>query len=339
MPRATYDEPGSRFTSYELTGYYGSPARVLGSAGYRHFFLFGFRQSCDDFTAFAANQGCHVTGYFDFVEILKRKQQLAEADTLLGIFDGYFLDECATILLESRQRFTAHLVTTTTHSPWTVPASFKEAFDEPALNSFAYLDASIQKFCERLQSKPGLWEKTLVVILGDHTSVTFGNCWLERIRIPLVFYNAKLPARANPDVRRASQVDVLPTALALFAGEHWYAGMGRNLLEASAPDMGLVTGTSTHGYFLKNDFVLSFDPLEREPRLFGLTNGTMTVEELTGQHADTAAPLGLEYFASVELAKRLALGKQIYPMPTAMADRPGRADASALGSASASTAP
>ena len=339
MPRATYDEPGSRFTSYELTGYYGSPARVFGPVGYSHFFLFGFRQSCDDFTAFAANQGCRVTGYFDFVEILKRKQQLAAADTLLGIFDGYFLDECATILLECPQRLTAHLVTTTTHSPWAVPASFKKAFDEPALNSFAYLDASIQKFCQRLQSKPGLWEKTLVVILGDHTSVTFANGWLERIRIPLVFYNASLPPRRNPDLRRASQVDVLPTALALFAGEHWYAGMGCNLLGPSAPDAGLVTGTSTQGYFLKDDFVLSFDPLEREPLLFGLTNETITVEEVTGQHVDTAARLRLEYFASVELAKRLALGKQIYPMPTSVSDRTGRADSSAIRRASASAAP
>ncbi|MDW8310651.1 MAG: hypothetical protein RMK20_14855 [Verrucomicrobiales bacterium] len=43
MPRATYDEPGRRFTSYELHGYYGSPARVFGSDGYTHLFLFGFR--------------------------------------------------------------------------------------------------------------------------------------------------------------------------------------------------------------------------------------------------------------------------------------------------------
>jgi phosphoglycerol transferase MdoB-like AlkP superfamily enzyme len=314
MPRATYDEPGSRFTSYELNGYYGSLPRILGAADYSHFFLFGFRQSCDDFTAFTANQGCRVVGYFDFVEIFKRKKKLAEADTLLGIFDGYFLDESAAILLECQHRFTAHLVTTTTHSPWAVPASFEKRFDEPAMNSFAYLDASIQRFSELLQRKPGLWEKTLLVILGDHTSVTFGNNWLERIRIPLVFYNPNLPPRTNPDPRWASQVDVLPTALGLLSGEHWYAGMGRSLLDPAAPDVGQVTGTSTQGYYLKNDFVLSYDPLEREARLFRLTQGSMTAEEMTGQHAETASGLRREYFAAVELAKRLAIAKQIFPM-------------------------
>jgi len=331
LPRATYDEPGSRFTSYELNGYYGSPARVLGVDNYTHFFLFGFRQSCDDFTAFAANQGCRVSGYFDFVEILKRKNQLAEADTLLGIFDGYFFDECAEMLLNCPTRFTAHLVTTTTHSPWTVPAAFPKQFDEPPMNSFAYLDASIRKFCGQLQGKPGLWEKTLVVILGDHTSVTFGNTWLERVRIPLVFYNPRLPPRANPDPRRASQVDVLPTALALFPGDHLYAGMGRNLLDASVPDLGLVTGTSRQGYFLKGDFVLSYDPLERDARLFGLTNETMTADEVTAWHTEAGAQWRKEYFAAVELAKRLALGKRIFPMPADRRDRAATASGADAG--------
>jgi lipoteichoic acid synthase len=336
MPRATYDEPGSRFTSYELNGYYGSLPRIFGTTDSAHYFLFGFRQSCDDFTAFAANQGCRVVGYFDFVEILKRKKQLAEADTLLGIFDGYFLDESAAILLQAPDRFTAHLVTTTTHSPWAVAASFKKRFDEPALNSFAYLDASIQNFCERLQTKPGLWEKTLVVILGDHTSVTFGNSWLERVRIPLVFYSANLPPRPNPDPRWASQVDVLPTALALFRAEHRYAGMGRNLLDPAAPEVGLVTGTSTRGYYFTRDFVLSYEPLDRDARVFGLTNENLTTEEVASPNAEIASRMRQEYFATVELAKRLALAKQIFPMPTKRLDQTAQSAAEKTGSSEAS---
>jgi phosphoglycerol transferase MdoB-like AlkP superfamily enzyme len=314
MPRATYDEPGSRFTSYELNGYYGSPAHIFGTDNYAHFFMFGFRQSCDDFTAFTANQGCRVFNYFDFAKILKRKNQLAEADTLLGIFDGYFFDESAKILLECPTRFTAHLVTTSTHSPWATPASFPKQFDEPEMNTFAYLDASIRKFCEQLQSKPGLWEKTLLVIVGDHTSVTFGNTWLERFRIPLVFYTPDLPPRPNPDPIRASQVDVLHTALALFPGSHLFAGMGRNLLDPSVPHVGLVAGTASEGYFLKDEFVLSYDPQERDARLFGLTGETITADEVTAQHAEANAQLRKEYFATVELARRLAVGKQIFPI-------------------------
>ncbi len=314
MPRATYDEPGSRFTSYELNGYYGSPARLFGADDYTHFFLFGFRQSCGDFTAFTANQGCQVAGYFEFADIFRRRKQLAEVDTLLGIFDGYFLDECARMLLACPTRLTAHLVTTTTHSPWTTPASFPKQFDEPELNTFAYLDAAIQKFCAQLKTKPGLWEKTLLVILGDHTSVTFGDTWLERFRIPLIFHHPGLPPRPHPDLRRASQMDVLPTALALFPGEHLYAGMGRNLLAPDIPDTGFVTGTANEGYFVKDHFVLSFDPAERHSKMFVLANETMTSEDGAGRHAEINARLRNEYFATVELAKRLALNKQIFPM-------------------------
>jgi hypothetical protein len=315
MPRATYDEPGSRFASYELHGYYGSPARVFGPDGYTHFFLFGFRQSCGDFTAFAANQGCTVLGYLEFAERFRRRNRLARADTLLGIFDGYFLEDCAELLLECPTRFTAHLVTTSTHSPWATPPEFERSFAEPALNTFAYLDEAIQRFCERLQRRPGLWERTLLVILGDHTSVTFSDQWLERLRIPLVFYNPALPPRPNPDRRRASQVDVLPTALALFPGQHRYAGMGRNLLDPAAPDRGCVSGSSSEGWFVKGDWVLRYDPREPEPRLFALREGRLDTTELTAQQPETWSQLRREYFATVELARRLALQKRIFPMP------------------------
>src|SRR5262245_19482142 len=151
--------------------------------------------------------------------------------------------------------------------------------------------------------------------------VTFENSWLERLRIPLVFYSQKHRLRANPDWRLASQVDVLPTALALFSGEHRYAGMGRNLLDPAAPEIGLVTGTSTRGYYLKRDFVLSYEPLDREAWLFGLTNENLTAEEVAGQNAEIASRMRQEYFATVELAKRLALGKQIFPMSTDRLDQ------------------
>lgn len=316
MPRATWDEPGSRFTSYELHGYYASPAHLFGPENYTHYFLFGFRQSCGDFTAFAANQGCTVLGYFEFAERFRRRNQLAQADTLLGIFDGYFLEECAEVLLRCPTRFTAHLVTTSTHSPWATPPEFERRFAEPALNTFAYLDEAIRRFCERLQSRPGLWERTLFVVLGDHTSVSFTDAWLERLRIPLIFYHPALPRRPNPDPRRASQVDVLPTALALFPGAPLYAGMGRNLLDPDAPEPGCVSGSSSEGWFVKGDFALRYDPREPEPQLFGLRDGRLDAAELSAQHPEVWRALRREYFATVELARRLALDKRIFPMPT-----------------------
>ncbi len=315
MPRATYDEPGRRFTSYELHGYYGSPARLFDTKDYTHYFMFAFRQSCGDFTAFAANQGCTVLGYFEFAERFRRRKQLAQADTLLGIFDGYFLEECATVLLSCPTRFTAHLVTATTHSPWATPPEFERRFDEPALNTFAYLDDAIRRFCERLQSRPGLWERTLLVILGDHTSVNFGDTWLERLRVPLVFYHPALPPRPNPDPRRASQVDVLPTALALFAGEHLYAGMGRNLLEPDPPQTGCVSGSSLEGWFVKGERVLRYNPRGPEPHLFGLRNGRLDATDLAAQQPGLWRQLSREYFATIELARRLAEQKRIFPMP------------------------
>lgn len=314
VPKAPWEDVTHRFASQERHGYYGSLAHVLGASNYTHSFNEGFRQSGDDFLAFMAYQGFRGFDYRDFQTRLKDKNQLADADSLLGIHDGYLMQECGEMLLHCGTPFTAHLMTCTTHSPWVVPPSFAPVFEEPALNAFAYLDASIERFITRLTQVPAIRDRTVFVVLGDHTSVTFGNNLLERLRIPLIFFAPGLPRLENPGAIWASQVDVLPTVLGLMRGDHLYSGMGRNLLDRAAPFTGIMSGTRDKGFFLTKDWVLEYRPTDGETRVLVVKQGEGRAEAEVAENPMEAKRLLTEYLARVELVRRLSCEKRVFPV-------------------------
>jgi hypothetical protein len=203
-------------------------------------------------------------------------------------------------------------MTATTHSPWATPAGAPKNFSAAELNAFAYLDASIERFFERLQKAPTIWEETLIVIAGDHTSVTFGKEFAERLRVPLIIHSPKVRGAQDFGAKWASQVDILPTILGHFEGDHWYAGMGRNLLDVSLKAGGIVGGTTRLGYYLKDDYLLEYDPAGDEMRMFALPAAAAR-QDISAEHSREFTRLRREYFAHIELAKRLSAGQQIFP--------------------------
>ncbi len=314
LPKAPWEDVTHRFATQERHGYYGSLAHILGPTNYTHSFCEGFRQSGDDFLAFMSYQGCQCFDYQAFKTRLKAKNQLADADSLLGVHDGYLMQECAELVSQCGTRFTTHLMTCTTHSPWLVPPSFAPVFKEPALNAFAYLDASIESFIARLTQVPSLQEKTVFVILGDHTSITFGNNLLERLRIPLIFFAPGLPRQGHVPELLASQVDVLPTVLGMMQGDHPYSGMGRNLLDPAAPFTGILSGTRDKGFYLTENWVLEYHPSDGETLLFAANQGEAATEDVNGKSPEAAKRLLKEYLTRVELVRRLSFEKRVFPI-------------------------
>ena len=218
------------------------------------------------------------------------------------------------MFLRCPTRFTAHCMTCTTHSPWAVPPGVPHRFDEPALNAFAYFDASLRAFCERMGSVPAVWDKTVLVVIGDHTSVTFSDHALERLRIPLIIYGSKVLVSVERSGVLASQVDVVPTALGLIEGRHRYAGIGRNLLDAASRETGIVSGTTDQGLFLRDGFLLRYTPSSGDIQVSAVTNEAVLLDDLIAQQPELARRLKREYFSQIELAKRLAAERRIFPV-------------------------
>ncbi|MGH7893399.1 MAG: LTA synthase family protein, partial [Candidatus Binatia bacterium] len=267
----------SRFFPHEVNGHYGTLSNVLGASGYRHYFMAGFRQRIADFRSFMGNQGYDALG---FDEIAARLGDRAEEQSnTLGVFDGPFLQEAADILVATPGAFTAHIATSTSHSPWQVPPGTTAPFEGPP-RSFRYADDSIRAFVERLRRELPDFDHTLFVLVGDHTSITFSDSLVERIRVPLIVYSTTLTAKRERWTGSlegpASHVDILPTILTLLDGEYRYGGMGSSLLEPRAGRAGLISSNYNNSLYITDDFALRYTPRrKRETDVLAFTDGEL----------------------------------------------------------------
>lgn len=308
-------ENKSYFFPYEFNGHFGCLARVLGSRGYHHYFFAGFRQRISEFVSFMSNQGYEAFGFDEFVARLGDRAE-QESNTL-GIFDGPMLREVADILLAAPGSFTAHIVTATSHSPWETPAPTPASFADPRLATFRYVDEAIRAFVERLRATRADFDRTLFVVVGDHTSVTFGSGLVERIRVPLVLYATPLAREkarwADRQGARGSHVDILPTVLALLDGTHVYGGMGRNLLGTETAESGIISSSHHDSLYLKDGFALHYAPHDGTTQLYAFTGGDLVPRDVSEAHPDVAERLRREYLALYETSDRLTREKRIFP--------------------------
>jgi phosphoglycerol transferase MdoB-like AlkP superfamily enzyme len=303
----------AKFSGGAVQGHYGSLARVLGAERYRHYAFAGFRQRVAEFVGFMANQGYEAFGFEDFRARLGGR---AERDAnRLGVFDRPMLEETATMLAGAPNRFTAHVVTTTSHSPWLLPPDAPRVFARPALDVFRYVDESLRVFVERMRERPD-FARTLFVFYGDHTSHTEGSGLRERLRIPVILWGAGLnAARARWTGRvdvRGCQMDILPTILGLLDGSHRYAGMGHDLLGERTPARGAVVGGAS-SYYITDRFALQYSRRKRERQLFPVDRDEIVLQDVAASHPDVLRRLTREFLALQETADHLAREARIYP--------------------------
>jgi arylsulfatase A-like enzyme len=124
----------------------------------------------------------------------------------------------------------------------------------------SYVDRQIGLLLDRLR-RSGDWERTVVVLVGDHGEglaqhgeLGHGSIWGEQLRVPLIVRVPGVAARREPVVM--SIVDVVPTLLGLVPS----LPFGGFLEQASGIDV--LCGT------VKNRFVFSRDSArERDDRL------------------------------------------------------------------------
>ena len=305
----------------EVNAFDGSLARSIGSTEYRHYYVAGFQQRSGDFVTFMGNQGYRGFGYD---ELRTRLGEGVRADSnALGVFDGPMLREAARIIRAGSGPFTAHLITATTHSPWTVPSSMANRVADEVLASFQYLDRTVRDFVETLRLQDPDFDRTLVVITGDHTSHVFDSRSMERLRVPLILFGPGLVRAkdrwASRQDRPGTHLDIVPTVLGLLDGEHLYSGMGRNLLGADAGERGFISGTYGSFLYIKDGFALRYTPNTGGSELFLTRDGDVLFHDVSDEQPDVLARLRQELLALSETAHRLSRDRRIFPPPGAPA--------------------
>ncbi|HON45690.1 MAG TPA: LTA synthase family protein, partial [Planctomycetota bacterium] len=219
-----FQEKQKIFTNSEINCNFATLTKLLPSEEYTFYMATPFRQNINDFITFTTNQGFQSYTYNEFHNRLKEKDLLEKAEDMQGIFDEYFLQECAEILENTKTKYVMHLITVTSHSPWTTPDDFPNIFSTQAFNAYHYTDKSIEKFIKRLQQNKEQYNKTLFVYLADHVGYCLTEDFLERNRIPLIFHHPQLNnAYTHHQTVYGSQVDVLPTILYILGNTHQYS--------------------------------------------------------------------------------------------------------------------
>ena len=117
--------------------------------------------------------------------------------------------------------------TLSSHQPWDVPM---HVLPDTVKNAFYYLDHCIGHLVDRLRKTPQ-WERTLLVILPDHSTYHFGHeeTHPDRNRIPLVWVGGAVrrPLRVETI---CNQTDLVATLLAQLGLPHDGYVWSRNVL-------------------------------------------------------------------------------------------------------------
>lgn len=322
--KAFFNQNWKYFLPVEINGYFASLPHLLGTDHYQHFSMHAFHNRRELFSSFMSNQGYKSLDYLDFQVRLGGEEVMPEFSNGLGIFDGFFLQEAADFLAAVDTPYTAHLLTTTTHSPWQIPEDAERPFKNKKANAFHYLDQSIESLFKTLRGNRTAFEETLFVIVADHTSVLYDEGMMERIRVPLIIYNPRLEVmkdhwQPHPG-HYASQVDIIPTILQLLDGNHIYSGMGNSLLQETLPDAGAISSNRYDSLYLKGNYALRYSPFAAtgdEIQLFEIRNDEIIEDDISDTHPDVVERLRHEYLSLYETSARLAKEKRYIPVEQA----------------------
>jgi hypothetical protein len=303
---------GERLSQSVMGTYFASLPRLLTTPGVRHYAFSGFRHRTAEIVSFQGNLGFHATG-FDGLE-----RQLAPSTMgPLGVNDGPLLQEAARAVIASAGPFSVYVMTGTSHSPWQVPPEAPNPLGNTPLGTFRYADDSIRAFVDRLRAERADFDQTLLVVTGDHTSATFNNQPLERLRLPLILAGPPITrARGRwpaPADRPASEVDVLPTIASLLDGDHAYGGMGRSLFEPPVP-AGIISGDTRKALYLKDGFALRYRLKEGRAELLAVDGDAMPLADLSAEHPEVARRLTREFLALYETTDRLMRENRVFPI-------------------------
>lgn len=129
----------------------------------------------------------------------------------------------------AKPRF-AVVQTSSSHEPFEVP--FHRLADERA-NSIAYADSCLGVFMDGLR-KSGRWDKSLVVITGDHYGTYPQGLTdpLARHHVPLIITGGAVEGAPATVATVGSQSGIAPTVLALLGLDSSAFVYGRNMLDA-----------------------------------------------------------------------------------------------------------
>ena len=207
---------------------YPSLPKTLKKLGYTSISL-----TCDNRTVWNQDATSRSYGFDRLYERMDQGRLCPESDSIL-------FERTLPVLQKLRKPFYAQIVTFSGHDP--VETTFGSALrqadipDRTVMNYLIitqFVDRSIGRFIEALQ-EAGLYDESIVVIVGDHDSTITRNRYegrtertLEDRYIPLFVLNAPLKTETGKVI---AQSDIYPSLLDLMgAADYPFHGLGESV--------------------------------------------------------------------------------------------------------------
>lgn len=191
-----------------------SVADIFNDRGYQSDFVYGGYGYFDNMNYYFSHNGYRTVDRNDI-----GKNDVIHHENVWGVAD----EDLYTLALKQMDEahaqgkpFFLHIMTTSNHRPFTVPANRVPQKNGTREAAVAYTDWSIADFIKRAQAKP-YFDDTVFVITADHCASSAGRTSvpINRYHIPLWIYAPKhiAPQRVS---RQMAQVDIMPTVLGLL---------------------------------------------------------------------------------------------------------------------------
>jgi phosphoglycerol transferase MdoB-like AlkP superfamily enzyme len=200
-------------------------ASHLAPLGYRCEFYYGGDANFDNMSRFLGANGFAIRSYF------------ARGEGYDGRWGGDDLSVFAAANREfsrAKEPFCAAILTLSSHLPFDYPEGFIKPYNSPAAtqeNAALFADYALGEFFKAAKKEP-YYKNTIFLVVADHTiKVRGGDLFapLKAYHIPALFVGKGVSAAKNDAI--ASQIDLLPTLLALIGDDRPHPLVGRNLLD------------------------------------------------------------------------------------------------------------
>ncbi len=234
---------------------------VLRDKGYRTIFFYGGKSYFDNMGPFFRSIG------FDVVDI----DNYSEADLTFKNVWGVCDEDSYTKMLhtlddihDSGSPFFAQLMTISNHRPYTYPEGRIDisATSKSRRGGIMYSDYALGRFMHEASKKPW-FDNTVFVIVADHCASSAGETELplENYHIPALIYQ---PSKLQPEIigHTVSQIDLMPTVLAILGIGYDSTFYGRNALSADFTPRAFLATYQDLGY-LEGDILTVLSPVKR----------------------------------------------------------------------------
>lgn len=235
----------------------GGLAALLRQKGYQTFFYHGGDLRFDNLDRFLPAVGFQKQVGSSELE----RSGCCHKKNAWGYDDRETFTQFLSAMDRSQKPFFGVVFSLNTHHPFAIPAGAPRPFTKRQqgefLNAYHYSDSVLGHFMAEMSRRP-YFNNTVFLITGDHAHHT-GLDYLDDRMVPLLVYSpGRIPAGVRHDI--ASQLDILPTTLALSGGDSLYASTGRDLLNVPhGPTFAFFaggSGTNVIGW-IQNDRIFS----------------------------------------------------------------------------------